>query len=152
MIKIGSSAPPFSLPDQDGKIISLSDYKNKNVVLFFYPKDFTPGCTQEACSFRDKYSEFKRYNAEVIGISSDNAASHSKFATEHRLPYKLLTDTNASVAHLYGVKKTFGLFAGRASFVIDSKDIVRFNFSSQLQADQHIVETLAALKKFALDK
>lgn len=150
MIKIGSPAPLFSMPDQNNNDVSLASYLGRNVVIFFYPKNFTPGCTDEVCAFRDEYSEFKRYNAELIGISSDNSGSHREFAEKYHLAYTLLSDTNGEVAKLWGVKKTLGLFAGRETFVIDSEGITRFHFSSQLRAREHASQAIAAVKEIAL--
>ena len=116
------------------------------MVVYFYPRDFTRGCTSEACSFRDSYEAFKDLGAEVIGISSDNQSSHDAFAKEHNLPFILLSDTNGSVRKAYGVKKSLGLFEGRVSFVIDKKGIVRNVFSSQMKATAHVAEALKVLK------
>ena len=118
----------------------------KNIVVYFYPKDFTRGCTAEACSFRDSYEAFKDLGAEVIGISSDNQNSHDAFAKEHRLPFILLSDTDGSARKAYGVKKSLGLFEGRVSFVIDKKGVVRHVFSSQMRATAHVAEAMNVLK------
>lgn len=149
MIKIDELAPEFSLPQSDGELFTLSKYRGKNVVLFFYPKNFTPGCTKEACGFRNEYSEFKKFNAEVVGISSDSGSSHSRFSAKFALPFPLLSDSDGLVAKLYGVKKTFGIFAGRASFVIDAAGVLKFQLSSQVDAERHVTDTLAALKILA---
>jgi len=147
MVEIGSPAPRFRLQTSAGEYISLDDfYGNKNVVVYFYPKDFTKGCTAEACEFRDSYEEFKNLGAEVIGISNDNLKSHEAFASEHKLPFILLSDPDGSVRKSYGVKKTFGLVPGRVSFVIDKNGIVRHVFSSQSRATAHVSEALAVLK------
>lgn len=116
------------------------------MVVYFYPKDFTSGCTAEACSFRDSYEAFKDLGAEVIGISSDSQNSHRDFAQHHHLPFILLSDVDGSVRKAYGVKKTLGLFAGRVSFVIDKKGIIRHIFSSQTRATAHVGEALNILK------
>jgi thioredoxin-dependent peroxiredoxin len=115
-------------------------------VVYFYPKDFTKGCTTEACEFRDSYEEFNNLGAEVIGISGDSQKSHGAFATEHKLPFILLSDPGGSVRKSYGVKKTLGLVPGRVSFVIDKNGIVRHVFSSQSRATEHVGEALAVLK------
>ena len=147
MIQPGSSAPGFRLQTSTGEYVSLEDFHGKkNVVVYFYPKDFTKGCTAEACEFRDSYEEFKNLGAEVIGISNDNQKSHEAFASEHKLPFILLSDPDGSVRKSYGVKKTFGLVPGRVSFVIDKNGIVRHVFSSQSKATAHVGEALAVLK------
>lgn len=147
MLEAGSKAPGFRLQTSTGEYISLEDFNGKkNVVVYFYPKDFTKGCTAEACGFRDSYEEFKKLGAEVIGISSDNQKSHEAFTLEHKLPFILLSDTDGSVRKAYGVKKTLGLIPGRVSFVIDKQGIVRHVFSSQSKATAHVGEALAVLK------
>ena len=140
-------APGFRLQTSSGEYLSLEDFRgNKNVVVYFYPKDFTNGCTAEACEFRDSYEEFKNLGAEVIGISGDSQKSHGAFATENKLLFILLSDPDGSVRKSYGVKKTFGLVPGRVSFVIDKNGIVRHVFSSQSKATAHVGEALAVLK------
>jgi len=144
---IGDAAPNFRLPTNDGSYVALADFLGKkNVVVYFYPKDFTQGCTAEACSFRDSYETFKDLGAEVIGISSDTQSSHRDFAQKHHLPFILLSDADGSARKAYGVKKTLGLFAGRVSFVIDKKGIIRHIFSSQTRATAHVEEALNILK------
>jgi peroxiredoxin Q/BCP len=150
MVELGSPAPGFRLRTSRGEYVSLEDFHGKkNVVVYFYPKDFTKGCTTEACEFRDSYEEFKNLGAEVIGISNDNQQSHGAFASEHKLPFILLSDPDGSVRKSYGVKKTFGLVPGRVSFVIDKNGIVRHVFSSQSRATAHVGEALAVLKSLA---
>jgi peroxiredoxin Q/BCP len=147
MIEPGSPAPGFRLQTSTGEYISLEDFHGKkNVVVYFYPKDFTKGCTAEACEFRDSYEEFKNLGAEVIGISNDSQKSHEAFASEHKLPFILLSDSDGAVRKAYGVRKTFGLVPGRVSFVIDKNGIVRHVFSSQSRATAHVGEALAVLK------
>jgi peroxiredoxin Q/BCP len=127
MLKPSTKAPLFTLKDQDGNTFDLKSLMGqKTIVLFFYPKDNTPGCPAEACSFRDNYTGFQAYNAEVIGISSDSLGSHQEFRIQHKLPYKLLGDPGQQVAKLYGLKNSlFGLLKERASFVIDKNGIIR---------------------------
>jgi peroxiredoxin Q/BCP len=145
-VAAGQPAPDFELPDAEGKRIRLADFKGKKaVVLYFYPKDDTPGCTAEACSFRDSYEDFQDAGAEVIGVSSDSTASHEKFAKRHKLPFTLLSDAKGEVRRKYGVPTTLGLLPGRVTFVIDRKGIVRHVFNSQLQATRHVQEALEAL-------
>lgn len=120
-LRIGDAAPDFSLTDQDGKLQRLSDYREHWVVLYFYPKDDTPGCTKEACSFRDDYLKLSRLNARVLGISIDNAESHAAFSSKYHLPFPLLADTNGEVARAYGSYFSFGplKFARRHTFIVD---------------------------------
>lgn len=147
-IEVGSKAPDFSLPDQNGKRVNLSDYIGKsNLVIYFYPKDESYGCTKEACSFRDNYEVFKEAGAEVIGISSDDISSHQAFAANHKLPFILLSDKDKQVAEKYGVGKSMGVLPGRVTFVIDKQGIVKLIFSSQLSFEKHITEALETLKK-----
>jgi peroxiredoxin Q/BCP len=142
----GDKAPDFSLRSQSDEEVRLSDYfGKKNVVLYFYPKDFTPGCTAEAKGFRDSYQEFNDSETEVIGVSSDSVESHSRFSQECSLPFKLLSDSGKQLRELYGVSSTLGI-AGRVTFVIDKQGIVRLVYSSQLRPTKHIKEALDALK------
>jgi peroxiredoxin Q/BCP len=146
-IDVGAKAPDFTLPSQSGEMVSLCDLLGKYpIVLFFYPKDDTPGCTREVCAFRDDYEEFENLGAEVIGISSDSVESHRSFAKKHGLPFTLLSDERGKIRKLYGVPKTFGLFQGRVTYVIDEKGVVRHIFSSQFGAEQHVEEGLEALR------
>jgi peroxiredoxin Q/BCP len=141
-------APDFTLPKQDGSSVSLKELLAKGaVVLYFYPKDDTPGCTVEACSFRDAYEDFKDAGAEVVGISSDSAGSHRAFADKHRLPFTLVSDAGGKVRKLYGVPSTLGLLPGRVTYVIDAGGVVRHVFNSQLNVGKHVTEALEVLKK-----
>jgi peroxiredoxin Q/BCP len=145
-IGVGDVAPDFALPDQAGRTVRLGDYRGKQpVVLYFYPKDDTPGCTKEACSFRDHYEDFRGAGAEVIGVSSDTGESHARFVAKYRLPFVLVSDRDGAVRKRYGVKATLGLLPGRVTFVIDREGVVRHVFNSQLQATQHVAEAMAAL-------
>ena len=147
-IDVGAAAPEFDLADATGKRVRLSDFRGtRAVVLYFYPKDDTPGCTKEACSFRDSYEAFKEAGAEVIGISSDSEASHQKFAVKFRLPFTLVSDPGGSVRKRYGVPATLGLLPGRVTFVIDRAGVVRHVFNSQLQATRHVDEALGVLRR-----
>lgn len=146
-LNVGDTAPDFTLVNQHGQNVSLSQFRgSKNVVIFFYPKDETPGCTKEACKFRDEYQVFSDLGAEVIGISGDSTGSHKSFAENHRLPYDLLSDKGGNVRKLYGVPNTFLLIPGRVTFIVDKEGIVRHVFNSQFNSEQHIDEALAALK------
>jgi len=147
LVAVGELAPDFRLPNGGGDFVSLHDFLGKqNVVVYFYPRDFTRGCTSEACSFRDSYESFKDLGAEVIGISSDSQRSHDAFAKQHKLPFILLSDTDGSVRKAYGVKRSLGLFEGRVSFVIDKKGTVRHIFSSQMRATAHTAKALDILR------
>ena len=146
-IHVGDRAPDFALPDRNGRTVRLGDYRGKKaVVLYFYPKDDTPGCTKEACAFRDQYQDLQDAGAEVIGVSSDGEAAHEKFATKYRLPFVLLADRGGTVRKQYGVPATLGLLPGRVTFVIDRQGVVRHVFNSQFQATKHVAEALTALR------
>jgi peroxiredoxin Q/BCP len=145
---VGDKAPVFTLPAGSGASFSLADViGRRTVVLFFYPKDDTPGCTVEACTFRDNYEAFAQAGAEVVGVSSDSGASHVAFASKHRLPMTLLTDTDGKVRALYGVKSTLGVMPGRATFVIDRTGTIAHVFSSQLRVKSHVEQALAVVKR-----
>jgi peroxiredoxin Q/BCP len=145
-VDVGSKVPNFTLPSQSGEMVSLGDFLGKKpVVLFFYPKDDTPGCTKEVCAFRDEYERFKELNAEVIGISSDSVESHERFADKHKLPFALLSDRGEKVRRLYGVPNTFGLFPGRVTYVIDQEGVVRHIFTSQIGVEKHVTEAVSFL-------
>jgi peroxiredoxin Q/BCP len=147
-VKAGDVAPDFTLPSQTGEQVTLSDVLQRGpVVLYFYPKDETPGCTAEACSFRDSYEAFKDAGAEVVGVSSDSADSHERFASHHRLPFTLLADAGGKVRKQYGVRSTLGILPGRVTFVIDGGGVVRHVFSSQTNMKRHVDEALDALKE-----
>ena len=146
-IQVGQLAPDFELPDQNGRRVRLSGFRGRQpVVLFFYPKDDTTGCTIEACSFRDETPRFEMLGAQIIGISSDSSASHNRFAAKHTLGYTLLSDAGGKVRKLYGASGLlFGLIPGRITFVIDRNGTVRHLFSSQTQFQGHVEEALRAL-------
>ena len=145
-IQEGDVAPDFSLKNQKGETVSLKQFKGKkNVVLYFYPKDDTPGCTKEACTFRDQYEVFMKQGSEVIGVSSDTVDSHSKFSQKYHLPFSLLADEGGALRKTYGVQKTMGIFPGRVTYVIDREGLVKKIFSSQLNATKHVEEALQAL-------
>ena len=145
-VGVGSKAPDFILPSQSGEMVNLKDFLGKKpVVLFFYPNDDTPGCTKQACAFRDEYEAFGQLDAEVIGISSDSVESHKNFAEKHSLPFLLLSDEGGKVRKLYGVPTTFGLFPGRVTYVIDAEGVVGHIFASQLGVEKHVEEAREAL-------
>jgi thioredoxin-dependent peroxiredoxin len=146
-VKVGDPAPEFSLQSQDGEVIRLSDLlSHGSVVLYFYPKDNTPGCTAEAGAFRDSYPKFGELGAQVVGISSDSVDSHKGFAKDCDLPFKILSDARGAVRKSYGVKASMGILPGRVTYVIDQKGTVRYIFSSQLHATQHVSEALQSLR------
>jgi thioredoxin-dependent peroxiredoxin len=149
-VSVGSKVPDFTLPSQWGEMVNLRDFLgSKPVVLFFYPKDDTPGCTKQACAFRDDYEKFGKLDAEVIGISSDSVESHKRFASKHDLPFTLLSDEKGKVRRLYGVPSTFGLFPGRVTYMIDEEGVVRHVFSPQLSVERHVEEALKALESIS---
>jgi thioredoxin-dependent peroxiredoxin len=146
-IKVGDTAPDFTLSSQVGAPVSLQDFRGKKcVVLYFYPKDDTPGCTAESCGFRDSYQAFVDAGAEVIGISGDSVNSHAAFASKYQLPFTLVSDAGNQVRKLYGVPATFGLLPGRVTYVIDKEGVVQYIFNSQLNFQGHIEESLKTLK------
>jgi peroxiredoxin Q/BCP len=149
---VDDAAPDFELPSQSGQIVGLKDLLGeKAVVLFFYPKNDTPGCTTEVCSFRDGYEAFVEAGAEVVGVSSDSAESHRRFAAKNALPFLLLGDEGGKVRKAYGVPSTLGLFPGRVTYVIDKRGTVRHVFSSQLGVTRHVDEALAIVRSLDLE-
>ena len=146
-LQIGDAIPSFSLFDQNGKLRTNKEFKGQPLVLFFYPKDDTPGCTAEACGFRDKYELFRLLGALVWGVSNDNEASHRKFAEKNKLPFPLLCDEDNSLRKQFGVPKALGILDGRVTYVIDSKGIIRHVFKDLLNAPQHVTEALTVLQE-----
>ncbi|XP_068663545.1 peroxiredoxin Q, chloroplastic-like [Aristolochia californica] len=143
----GSAPPSFTLKDQDGRSVSLSKFKGKPVVVYFYPADDSPGCTKQACAFRDSYEKFKKAGAEVIGISGDDSASHKAFAKKNRLPFTLLSDEGNKVRKEWGVPSDlFGTLPGRQTYVLDKKGVVQLIYNNQFQPEKHIDETLNLLQ------
>ncbi len=147
-LEIGDKVPNFIAKDKDGIVFeSKSVVGIKPVVFYFYPKDNTPGCTAQACSFRDQYEDFTDLGAEVIGISSDSSSSHEKFAKKYRLPFRLLSDNDKKIRTLFGVKPNlFGLLPGRVTYVVDSNGIIRLVFDSVV-ATNHIPKALKMVQK-----
>ncbi len=146
-IKVGDVAPDFTLSSQTGEQVTLSDYRGKQaVVVYFYPKDNTPGCTAESCAFRDSYEVFKTMGAEVIGISSDSIRSHDSFAKKYNLPFLLLSDSDSSIRNLYGVPSTMFILPGRVTYVIDKQGIVRNVFNSMMDFEAHVKEAVKTLQ------
>ena len=147
-IQPGERAPDFTLPAHDGRDVTLSMLLRKSaVVLFFYPKDDTPGCTREACSFRDTYEEFVDLGATVVGISSDSPTSHRRFAEKYNLNFTLVSDTTGSVRAAYRVPKTLFIRPGRTTFVIDRTGTVRLAFSGSRNVERHVTEALAVVRR-----
>jgi peroxiredoxin Q/BCP len=146
-VKVGDTAPDFTLPSQSGASVKLSDFRGKSVVLYFYPKDDTPGCTKESCAFRDQYEVFTNAGAEVIGVSADSPESHQRFATKYQLPFTLLSDTGNQVRKLYGVPATLGLLPGRVTYIIDQQGVVQHIFNSQFNFQGHVDEALKTLQQ-----
>ncbi len=151
-VHVGDKAPDFELTATNGQVVRLSDFRDRcPVVLFFYPKDSSPACTAQACSFRDRFDSLRELGAEVIGISSDSIASHRRFAERNQLPFLLLSDAGGALRALYGVPRTLGVIPGRVTYVIDRQGIVRLVFSSQLMATKHVDEALSVLRALRAD-
>ncbi|RDX78774.1 Peroxiredoxin Q, chloroplastic [Mucuna pruriens] len=143
----GSKPPNFTLKDQSGKNVSLSNFKGKPIVVYFYPADETPGCTKQACAFRDSYEKFKKAGAVVVGISGDDPSSHKAFASKYRLPFTLLSDEGNKVRKEWGVPGDFfGSLPGRETYVIDKNGVVQLVYNNQFQPEKHIDETLKILQ------
>lgn len=148
-MKIGERVPSFELPDQSGAVVRFDDLRGTGpIVLFFYPKDETPVCTAEACSFRDTYREFQEAGATVLGISSDDVASHKRFADKHQLPYRLLADVGGVVRKQLQVPRgLLGLMEGRVTYILDDDGVVRHAHQAALQAQAHVDEAIAMVRK-----
>jgi len=142
----GTRAPDFALPDQDGIMFTLHEELGKHIlVVYFYPKDETPGCTKEACSFRDSYEAFSDAGAKVIAINAASPETHKKFALHHRLPFTLLSDPGNKVGAAFGVRSLFGI-SGRETYIIGKSGKIVFRFASLMQYDKHVTEALAIIK------
>ena len=150
-IEVGHKAPDFSLPDQDGKKVRLKDLKGQQVVLYFYPKDDTPGCTTQACGLRDSLSSIKKTGGLILGVSLDGQASHQKFIAKFGLPFSLLSDEDAKVSKTYGVYKLKNMYGKkywgieRTTFIIDADGNVSAIFR-KVKVDQHVEDVLGALR------
>lgn len=153
-INVGDKCPIFTLPNQKGESISIADLIGKKLlVIYFYPKDNTSGCTAEACSFRDNSEVFEEMGCEVVGISSDSISSHEKFAAQHRLNFNLLADTNKVVRKQFGVPGAlFGLIGGRVTYVIDKKGYVRSVHNALTDAESHITNAIATITKLVQEE
>jgi len=148
MIHAGQQAPSFTLQDSTGKAWSLDALRaNGPVVLFFYPRDESPICTREVCSFRDAHQDFVDTGATVVGVSSDSQESHAEFARKRDLPYLLLSDPGGQVRKAFGIPKTLGLVDGRATFVIDRNGVVRLAHSAALEAEGHMQQALGVVRQ-----
>jgi peroxiredoxin Q/BCP len=150
-LQIGDKAPEFDKPTHDGEQISLVKLRgDKTVVLYFYPKDETPGCTAEACTFRDAYEDFVDAGAIVIGVSQDSLSNHEAFAAHHRLPFKLISDDDGKLRKAYQVPANmFGMIPGRVTYVIDRQGVIRHVFNSQIQPKRHVEEALKVVRKLS---
>ncbi|MCB2410276.1 peroxiredoxin [Hymenobacter lucidus] len=148
MLQVGDQAPDFTLKTTTGDTFRLSEQlRQRSIVLYFYPKDDTPGCTAQACSFRDQYEDFQDLGAEVVGISSDTETSHQKFSQKHRLPFPLLADVGARVRRLYEVPRALlGILPGRVTFVIDKNGVIQYIFNSMNAAADHVSNTKEVLQ------
>jgi peroxiredoxin Q/BCP len=152
-IQAGDKAPDFTLPSQSGDQVRLQDRLGERVVvLYFYPKDNTSGCTAEACAFRDSHETFTDAGAEVIGVSSDSADRHAGFASKHRLPFTLLADQGGRVRKAYGVPAVMGLIPGRVTYVIDRTGTVRHVFNSMTNIDGHVTEALEVVRQLQAEQ
>ncbi len=148
MVNVGDQLPDATVIGESGPV-KLRDKIGKTLVIYFYPKDETPGCTKEACSFRDAYEDFTAAGAEVIGISRDDGASHASFKQNHRLPFTLLSDADGKAGAAFGIKKTLGFIPGRVTFVFDKRGVCRSRFESQIRLGKHVDDALALVKKLA---
>ena len=147
-IGVGDKAPDFTLPSQSGEQVRLQDRIGQGVVvLYFYPKDETSGCTREACAFRDSHEVFTDAGAEVIGVSSDSVDRHAAFATHHKLPFTLLSDEGGKVRKAYGVPAALGFIPGRVTYVIDRDGTVRHVFNSMTNIDGHVKDALEVVRQ-----
>jgi thioredoxin-dependent peroxiredoxin len=152
-IQVGDKAPDFTLPSQSGEPVRLNDrLGDRVVVLYFYPKDDTPGCTAEACAFRDSYEAFTDAGADVIGISSDSTSRHAAFAGRFQLPFALLSDQGGQIRKSYGVPAVLGILPGRVTYVIDRTGTVRHVFNSMTNIGQHISDALDVVKRLQAEQ
>ena len=145
-LAVGDRAPLIALRDQKGPERRSDQLDGPALVLFFYPKDDTPGCTMEACAFRDNYAELQSLGADVWGVSGDDASSHQRFATRHQLPYPLLVDQANGLRKAFGVPSVLGLLPGRVTYVIDGSGVIRHIFNNLLDGPAHLREAKAALQ------
>ncbi|ABM78643.1 peroxiredoxin [Prochlorococcus marinus] len=146
-LQVGDKAPAIDLVDQNGKKRRSNDLKGKVLVLFFYPKDDTPGCTAEACSFRDNYSVFEKLGSEVWGVSGDDDISHRQFAERHSLPYALLSDKDNTLRRAFEVPRTLGMLPSRVTYVIDGQGTIRHIFNNLLDGPAHMREACRVVEE-----
>lgn len=148
-IKIGDKIPSFTLKDQNGSDFIMENYLGMtSIVIYFYPKDDTPGCTKEACGFRDAFADFRDLNATVVGVSADDVKSHKEFVEKYNLPFTLLSDTENIVRKLFGVPASmFGMIPGRVTYIVNNEGIVTHIYDNMFNAEGHIKEALKALNK-----
>ncbi len=151
-LNIGDQAPTIRAEAHSGQVFDSAELRGRQtLVVYFYPKDETPGCTTQACGFRDAYEEFVRAGALVVGVSGDTLERHRRFVADRRLPFLLLSDADGALRRAFGVPKTWGIFPGRVTYVIDRQGIVRHVFNSQFHADRHIAEALRVVQDLARD-
>ena len=148
-LKVGDRLPSFSLLDQDGEQRSSDELAGRPLVLFFYPKDDTPGCTIEACSFRDNHDALTELGAVIWGVSADDAVSHRRFVSRHKLPYPLLCDRNNALRRSLGVPRAMGLLPGRVTYVVDGEGIIRHIIENLLDGPAHVRESLRVLNNLS---
>mgnify|MGYP001158818844 CR=1 FL=1 len=148
-IRVGHPAPPFRRTDHTGREVVVGPGQDGVVIVYFYPKDETYGCTIEACGFRDEYAVFEDVGAKVIGISPDSDDSHDAFAKNHNLPFSLVSDRDGQLRKLYDVPRTLGMLPGRITYVIDREGIVRHAFNSQLRARKHVDEAVRLVRELS---
>ena len=149
LLEVGDKMPDVSLTGADGKPVRLRELvKERGLVVYFYPKDDTPGCTIESCNFRDQYEDFVSAGADVVGISADPPESHGRFAAKHRLPFQLLSDGSGEGRAAFGVKSMLGFLPGRVTFVFDKDGVVRYVFDSQLRVNAHVEHALRVVQAF----
>ena len=147
-IKVGDSVPSFKILNQEGVLIDIKQFLGEPLVIYFYPKDDTPGCTKEACAFRDEYHRFADAKVAVFGISEDSVASHKKFKIKYNLPFDLLYDENNKIRKDFGVPRDlFGLIPGRVTYIVDNQGFIRHIFNSQINMKKHVEESIRILKK-----
>jgi peroxiredoxin Q/BCP len=151
-LKPGDAAPAFQSIDQNEAHVALSDFAGKKLVLYFYPKDDTPGCTAEACAFRDSFADLQALGAQVWGVSGDDAASHQRFAARHGLPFPLLVDSGNALRKAFGVPSVLGLLPGRVTYVIDGGGVIRHVFNNLLDGAAHRREAIAALERLRAER
>ena len=147
-IQVGDPIPPFALPDTTGQVVTSQSLLGAGpIVLYFYPKDETPGCTAQACAFRDSYEVFTDAGARVVGVSSDSPESHKAFAAHHRLPFTLLSDRGNTARRAFGVPSSFFVLPGRVTYITDREGVVQHIFDSQLQTQRHVEEALSVVTR-----